>query len=90
MHIFQVPDDKQDMNYQCPTCGFIENTPPEEETSLKPGTILKDRYVIGTVIGVGGFGKAFLVENKENHVISVIKEIDMKEMDQKEKQYMMT
>ena len=56
MHIFQVPDDKQDMNYQCPTCGFIENTPPEEETSLKPGTILKDRYVIGTVIGVGGFG----------------------------------
>jgi NIMA (never in mitosis gene a)-related kinase len=49
---------------------------------------LNEKYICKKILGVGGFGKAFLVENKENHVISVIKEIDMKEMDQKEKQYM--
>ena len=44
---------------------------------------LNEKFICKKILGVGGFGKAFLVENKEDHILSVIKEIDMKEMDQK-------
>lgn len=40
----------------CPHCGYKEGTEPEEIYFLKPGTILHDQYVIGTTVGVGGFG----------------------------------
>lgn len=40
----------------CPHCGFIPGTPPKEAYHLYPGTILKNRYVIGTTVGFGGFG----------------------------------
>ena len=40
----------------CPHCGFIPGTPPKEAYHLYPGTVLKNRYVIGTTVGFGGFG----------------------------------
>lgn len=40
----------------CPHCGFIPGTPPKEAYHLYPGTILKNRYLIGTTVGFGGFG----------------------------------
>ncbi len=40
----------------CPYCGYIPGSPPKEADHLYPGTILKDRYIIGTTIGFGGFG----------------------------------
>ena len=40
----------------CPHCGYVEGTEPKEIYFLKPGTILFDQYVIGTTVGVGGFG----------------------------------
>lgn len=40
----------------CPYCGFIPGTPPKEAYHLYPGTILKNRYIIGTTVGFGGFG----------------------------------
>ncbi len=40
----------------CPHCGFIRGTPPREAYHLHPGTLLYGRYVIGTVLGFGGFG----------------------------------
>lgn len=40
----------------CPHCGFIPGTPPKEAYHLHPGVILKNRYIIGTTVGFGGFG----------------------------------
>ncbi len=40
----------------CPHCGFIPGTPPKEAYHLFPGTVLKNRYVVGTTVGFGGFG----------------------------------
>ncbi len=40
----------------CPHCGFIPGTPPKEAYHLYPGTVLKNRYVVGTTVGFGGFG----------------------------------
>ena len=43
----------------CPHCGFIEGTPPKEIYHLNPGTILRDRFIVGTVVGFGGFGVVY-------------------------------
>lgn len=40
----------------CPHCGFIKGTPPKEAYHLSPGANLTERYMIGTVLGFGGFG----------------------------------
>lgn len=46
----------------CPHCGYTEGDAPAEEYMLYAGTMLQDRYVVGQVLGFGGFGityKAF-------------------------------
>ena len=40
----------------CPFCGYVEGTPPSQPHYLMPGTILRNRFIVGTVIGAGGFG----------------------------------
>ena len=44
----------------CPHCGFAEGTEPENPLHLEPGTILEDRYIVGKVIGFGGFGVTYI------------------------------
>ena len=44
----------------CPHCGYEDSEAPEEVTHLAPGQILKDTYVIGKVLGYGGFGVTYL------------------------------
>ena len=43
----------------CPVCGF-DSGGEMESVALTAGTVLNDRYVIGRVIGSGGFGITYL------------------------------
>ncbi len=44
----------------CPHCGYKEDTMPDGALYLAPGTILNDRYIIGRVLGCGGFGVTYI------------------------------
>ncbi|MCP4353237.1 MAG: protein kinase [Desulfobacterales bacterium] len=56
----------------CEHCGYNEE---EEYTiQLKPGTILADQYIVGTVLGHGGFGITYIGFDKNLHRKIAIKE----------------
>lgn len=44
----------------CPYCGYVEGTPAEEKIHMEPGTLLHNRYIVGKVLGYGGFGVTYL------------------------------
>lgn len=44
----------------CPHCGFVVGTVAEEAIHLNPGVELHGRYVVGKVIGYGGFGVTYV------------------------------
>lgn len=44
----------------CPHCGFDVNNYDITKWTLKPGTILNDKYQIGRKLGEGGFGITYL------------------------------
>ncbi len=44
----------------CPHCGYVEGTKPEKAQHMEAGNILAERYIIGKVLGYGGFGVTYL------------------------------
>lgn len=44
----------------CPHCGYIKGTPPKEGYYLEPGVMLKKKYLVGRVLGYGGFGVTYI------------------------------
>lgn len=44
----------------CPHCGFVKSSYRQDPVALVPGSILNQRYMIGGVIGKGGFGITYL------------------------------
>lgn len=58
----------------CPFCGYVEGTPPKQPHYLTPGTLLGNRFIVGTVIGVGGFGITYKCFDTTLGVIVAVKE----------------
>ena len=46
--------------YPCPNCGYDPAKCPSQSFVLRPGTILRGKYVIGAVLGQGGFGITYI------------------------------
>ena len=45
----------------CPYCGFdLAENEKKFPVALRAGTVLNDRYIIGRVLGQGGFGITYL------------------------------
>ena len=44
----------------CPHCGYEQRTLPENALHMRPGSLLSNRYLIGKVLGFGGFGVTYL------------------------------
>ena len=62
-------------NYEiCPRCGYIVNTPPKIKSHLFGGTVLSGRYMVGKVLGHGGFGITYIAWDKKLNRPVAIKE----------------
>ncbi len=70
MNCFNVKGTKS----KCPFCGYEEGTPPQQAFHLIPGTVIANRYLIGTCIGFGGFGITYKAYDQILGVIVAIKE----------------
>ena len=62
----------------CPYCGFEEKSYNEQAVKkmcLPAGTILQGRYLIGKVLGAGGFGITYLAFQMNLNRVVAIKEL---------------
>lgn len=57
MGCMQEYDDQYEI---CPYCGYRVNTQGEQAYYLTPGYILHKRYIVGKVLGAGGFGVTYI------------------------------
>lgn len=58
----------------CPLCGFDKHTYAPSPRSLRPFTKLNGKYLVGKVIGEGGFGITYIGFNMETDLPVAIKE----------------
>ena len=62
-------------NGPCPHCGFdLEENIKKFPVALRAGTMLNNRYVIGRVLGQGGFGITYLALDTQLETKVAIKE----------------
>lgn len=56
----------------CPRCGYTKEQAYKEHDILSVGTVLMNRYVIGKLLGRGGFGITYLAyDTKEEQAVAV-------------------
>ena len=56
----------------CPLCGYFKGSGVQEAYYLEPGTVLKGQYLLGKVLGYGGFGVTYIgYDNKLQRKIAV-------------------
>ncbi|MGN0370216.1 MAG: protein kinase [Butyrivibrio sp.] len=58
----------------CPHCGYTEGMQPKEAYMLFAGTVLQDRYIVGEVLGFGGFGITYKAYDTKLERVIAIKE----------------
>ncbi|MEI6985693.1 MAG: serine/threonine-protein kinase, partial [Rhodospirillaceae bacterium] len=58
----------------CMVCGHDKDEPPRSGVHLQPGAMLENRYMIGHLIGQGGFGATYLGWDDRLQVKVAIKE----------------
>ena len=59
---------------RCPVCGYDNNAHITVPHHLKPGTILNGKYILGRMIGEGGFGITYAAKDAESNTKVAIKE----------------
>lgn len=61
--------------FTCPKCGYVEGTPPASPFFLPPRTMLGNQnYLLGRVLGAGGFGITYLAWDLNLELKLAIKE----------------
>jgi serine/threonine protein kinase len=58
----------------CPHCGYSEGAAPESLLHLPPSKVLQNKYLLGRVLGQGGFGITYLAWDKTLNIKLAIKE----------------
>lgn len=58
----------------CPNCGWTIDNKPESNLHLSPGSVLQNKYLIGKVIGQGGFGITYIAWDLNLNLKLAIKE----------------
>ncbi|MCP4353238.1 MAG: protein kinase [Desulfobacterales bacterium] len=66
--------EKKGYEATCKHCGYNESEAEKPPLYLKPGTILADQYIVGKVLGHGGFGITYIGFDKNLHRKVAIKE----------------
>lgn len=57
MGCMKAYDDQFDV---CPHCGYAFDTPAKQSYHIPPGSVLLQRYIVGKVLGFGGFGVTYV------------------------------
>ena len=65
-----IPDD----TLKCPYCGFELASYRQSKNGFKPGIVLNKKYVIGRVLGEGGFGITYMSYDMNTHKKYAMKE----------------
>ena len=64
-----------DENFEiCPECGYFDGAEPREPNHLCVGTVLTERYIVGNVLGFGGFGITYKAWDSKLDSVVAIKE----------------
>ena len=67
--------EKPDAAGPCPYCGFdLAENEKKFPVALRAGTVLNDRYIVGRVLGQGGFGITYLALDTQLNAKVAIKE----------------
>ena len=67
--------EKPEAEGPCPYCGFdLAENEKKFPVALRAGTVLNDRYIIGRVLGQGGFGITYLALDTQLNAKVAIKE----------------
>ena len=59
---------------RCPSCGYTATESDGSIIALPPGTVLNERYLLGRLLGLGGFGVTYLALDTTTQTMIAIKE----------------